>query len=161
MESSESSSEPRGFLVPVDLRFINDLIGHGVFSVGYIPKGTPLWIPALVSKIASDKVSAILNNMSLDKANEYLRQGFVLASDLQHFCVNLNDLGRFVNHSSDPNCGYADFSTVADASVALRDIQAEEEITCDYSGLGSPSWYKELCRKYNVIPTDEVVALHI
>jgi SET domain-containing protein len=155
----QSTPEPRGFLVPVELRFINEKIGHGVFSLGFIPKGTPLWIPALVSKISCDDLPEILNNMTPDTANEYLRQGFVLASDLQHLCVNINDLGRFVNHSNDANCGYAEFTTVADASVALRDIKADEEITCNYSGLGSPLWYKELCRIYNVTPTDEVVLL--
>lgn len=46
-------------------------------------------------------------------------------------CVNQNDEGRFVNHSSQPNCGYA---SVDEPSVALRDIVAGEELTCDYSG---------------------------
>ena len=31
-------------------------------------------------------------------------------------------------------------------------------MTCDYAGLGSPEWYIDLCKEYNVIPTNEVAA---
>ena len=89
----------------------------------------------------------------------YLRQGFVLASDLNNLCVNTNDLGRYTNHSSNPNSGFAEFTSSTDASVALKDISVGEEITCDYSGLGSPQWYKDLCAQYGVLSTDAVAKL--
>ena len=146
-------------MVPVELRFIDETIGHGVFSLEDVVKGTPLWSPSLVEKFTRDQVARKLIEMSPDAAHEYLRQSFVLATDPDHLCVNANDLGRYTNHSSTPNCGYADFTSQSDISVALRDIAAGEEITCDYSGLGSPPWYKELCAQYNVLPTDEVAKL--
>lgn len=150
----------RGFLVPVELRFIDDKIGHGVFSLGPILRGTEIWKPNLVVKVSLEDLKTILKDMTCEKANEYLRQGFVLSSDLDHLCVNVDDLGRFTNHSSDPNMGYADFTeSQTEASVALRDIAAGEELTCNYSGLGSPQWYKDLCVLYNVTPTDEVAMM--
>jgi len=149
-----------GFLIPVELLHIDDKIGHGVFSLEAVSKDTELWLPNLVEKIAADKLKDILQGLSPEKANEYLRQGFILASDLDHFCVNVDDLGRFTNHSSDPNMGYAQFTSgQTETSIALRDILAGEELTCDYSGLGSPQWYKDLCALYNVLPTDEVAKM--
>lgn len=144
------------FVVPVTLKFINKEIGHGVFAVERIQQGTACWKPVLVKKYSPDEVKITLSEMTPERAHEYLRQAFVLPGDLDHLCVNVDDLGRFVNHSSNPNSGYADFSTDEDASVALRDIEAGEEITVDYGGLGSPDWYKQLCNEYGVLPTDEV-----
>lgn len=147
----------RGFLVPVEVRFVSDTVGHGVFSLESVKKGTEMWIPNLVEKIPSDEVATRLEPMSKEEANIFLRQGFVLATDLDSLCVNVTDMGRFTSHSSNPNMGCASGS---DISVALRDIQAGEELTCDYRGLGSPPWYKELCLEYDVTPTDEVARLY-
>ena len=150
----------RGFLVPVELRFIDENIGHGVFCLNAIGKGQNVWIPNMVKKIHFDELSSKLECMTAANANEFLRQGFVLANDLDHLCVNVDDLGRYTNHSAKPNVGYADFSSSqSEISIALRDITAGEELTCDYSGLGSPLWYKILCSKYNVLSTDVVAKL--
>eukprot|EP00697_Spironema_sp_BW2_P011592 gnl/Spiro4/27337_TR13611_c0_g1_i1.p1 gnl/Spiro4/27337_TR13611_c0_g1~~gnl/Spiro4/27337_TR13611_c0_g1_i1.p1 ORF type:complete len:177 (-),score=45.82 gnl/Spiro4/27337_TR13611_c0_g1_i1:86-595(-) len=160
-----------GYLVPHEVRFVNGSIGHGVFATEFIPKGTPLWVPTKVVKFTHEQVAETLRGLSASAAHEYLRQAFVLASDLEHLCVNVDDTGRFTNHSSTPNCGFADFESdvvgaVVDGvgvdvrvSVALRDIAVGEEITVDYAGLGSPQWYKDLCALYGVLPTDEVARL--
>ncbi len=152
-------SEKKSFLIGVELKFISEAIGHGLFATENVLKGTPAWIPSLVEKIPCHELTEKLSVMTPLDAHEYLRQGFVLASDLDHLCVNTNDLGRFTNHSSNPNMGFAEFSASTDASVALRDIAVGEEITCNYNGLGSPQWYKDLCIKYGVISTDEVAKL--
>lgn len=39
------------------------------------------------------------------------------------------DNGRFMNHSDTPNTDFSDFA----GAVALRDIAAGEELTCNYS----------------------------
>eukprot|EP01034_Spumella_vulgaris_P023184 gene23184-29379_t len=53
--------------------------------------------------------------------------------------------------------GYADFTPdEAERSIALKDISIGDELTCDYNGLGSPQWYKQLCVEYNVLATDEL-----
>eukprot|EP01036_Dinobryon_divergens_P028220 gene28222-37132_t len=89
-----------------------------------------------------------------EQAAIWLRQAFVLENEPEYLCVNVDDDGRFVNHSSDPNTGFA---SVDRPSVALRDIAAGDELTCDYSGLGSPQWYRDLCSSYGALSTDEVV----
>lgn len=45
------------------------------------------------------------------------------------FIVYEVDNSRFMNHSLEPNTDYSDFA----AGVALRDIAAGEELTCDYN----------------------------
>ena len=158
---SEQTPSPQsdGFLIKVELRFIDEKIGHGVFAKEFVKEGTPIWSPVAVDKLTQNELVQRLNELDRSKANEFLRQGFVLSTDLEHFCININDLGRYQNHSKNPNCGYADSLSINNTSKALRDILAGEEITCDYSGLGSPDWYKELCLLYGVIPTDEVAKL--
>lgn len=44
------------------------------------------------------------------------------------FIVYEVDNSRFMNHSKTPNTDYSDFA----AGLALRDIEAGEELTCDY-----------------------------
>jgi len=152
----------KGFLVAVEVRYINEEIGKGVFSLEFIKKGTLLWLPNLVKKYSKEEVYLIINEMENNNNQEdeisiWLRQAFILSNDLDNLCVNISDDGRFVNHSSNPNTGYASES---EPSIALRDISINEELTCDYSGLGSPLWYKSLCKKFNVLPTDEVAKLY-
>jgi hypothetical protein len=45
------------------------------------------------------------------------------------FIVYEVDNSRFMNHSLDPNTDYSDFAR----GLALRDIAAGEELTCDYN----------------------------
>ena len=92
--------------------------------------------------------------MDREKARIWLRHSFVLMDDSGFLCVNETDNGRFVNHSSTPTSCYA---STTEPSVAFRDIEAGEEITVDYSGLGDPKWYQDLCQEFDVLTTSEVV----
>ncbi|KAK9816204.1 hypothetical protein WJX74_004365 [Apatococcus lobatus] len=40
-----------------------------------------------------------------------------------------------------------------------HDIAEGDELTCDYSGFVTPEWYKQLCKMYGVLTTQEVVEL--
>lgn len=48
---------------------------------------------------------------------------------MPEFIVYEVDNSRFMNHSANPNTDFSDFA----AGVALRDIAAGEELTCDYN----------------------------
>lgn len=78
-------------------------------------------------------------------------------SNPQALCVNPNDNGRFTNHSSTPNVGACVDNSVD--SYALRDVADGEELSCDYAGFVIPAWYQQLCTKYKVLTTEEVVHL--
>jgi hypothetical protein len=63
------------------------------------------------------------------------------------------DNGRFVNHSFNSNC----FTTAYDFEVAVRDIQAGEQLTDDYGYLNIPEPFRgidEGTRRKIVYPDD-------
>ena len=120
-----------GFKIPIEVKFINENVGFGVFTKEYVEIDTLLWTPALVTKYTPEECSSILSKMSKEDANKWLRQSYVLQNEPNFLCVNQTDEGRFVNHSSQPNCGYA---SAEKPSVSLRDILPGEELTCNYSG---------------------------
>jgi hypothetical protein len=65
-----------------------------------------------------------------------LRVGWGLYS--LHRPVHARDQGGYINHSCDPNAGLVDQRTWA----AIRDIEPDEEVTCDYGTFEtSPGWY--------------------
>lgn len=144
-------TEP-AFVVPVAVRDTAQYGGghKGVFALTNIPSGTKYWI-------WTDRIKSI-HFMELEDfiiANEvkdvqlFLRQGFVLPDKLDFFHTNPTDAGRYINHSSTPNCG---------ADGALRDILAGEEMTMDYAWHGNPDWYKVICAKYGVLTEAQVAA---
>ena len=144
-----------GFLVSVEVKFIDSVKGSGVFTKEFIAEGTLLWVPTLVKKYSREEVLLYLSGETdREQSAIWLRHAFVLESEPEYLCTNVEDEGRFVNHSSDPNTGFA---STERPSVALRDIAMGEELTCDYNGLGSPQWYRDLCSSYGVLSTDEVV----
>lgn len=144
-----------GFVVPVEVKFIDSTIGHGVFAVDPIKQGTLLWTPKCVTSHTIEEATAILNALSPMEKKVWLRQTFVLSADPLHICSNPTDPGRYMNHSFNANSGYASEEM---PSVALRDVAAGEELTCDYSGLGSPEWYQNLCNAVGCMSTADVVA---
>lgn len=116
-----SSSGAGGFLIPVDVKPCPDdpAKGHGVFALEAVAAGTAMWRPGLVRKLSRQQVAEQLAQLPADEAHVFLRQAFVTSEDPETLCVNPTDLGRFMNHSNDPNClaGYS-------GGTALRDIAA-------------------------------------
>ena len=101
--------------------------GVGVFAVENIPAGALVWElnPAFDRLIPQEDVA---------KAPVYLREfieryTYPFPDDPSKVVLEV-DNGRFMNHNpTDPN---TDFS-VPTKGVALRDIAAGEELTCNYS----------------------------
>lgn len=173
--------------MPVAVKVCADVSkGQGVFATAAVPKGTLLWKPDQVEAVPADKIASNLAAMPHDQAavsahsklwltsskrqacshrlsgclralQELLRQSFVAPSDSGALCINPSDNGRFTNHSSAPNVGACVDHSVD--SYALRDIADGEELTCHYADFVTPAWYQQLCSKYGVLTTDEVVKL--
>lgn len=143
-----------GFVVEVEVRpCADENKGHGVFALTGIAQGTLLWTPSLLTSMEHGQLKLHLEAMDFEAAHVYLRQGFVAPTAADRLQINPTDDGRFVNHSRNPNCGACE--DPAKGSMALRDIAAGEEITCDYSGFANPQWYTDLCKLYNVVSTSE------
>lgn len=142
------------FLVRVEVRECNRYgDGHfGVFALEDVPKDTKFWVwtERVVGIPGSELRAYISNEYGEDRsaARIFLRQGFVLPGK-DVFYTNPTDAGRYMNHSSDPNCG---------PDGTLRDIAAGEELTMDYSFHGNPTWYREICAEYGVETEAEVAS---
>ena len=110
----------------VELRKINDEMGYGVFATRPIPLGTITW--------ALDPLDQILDGHAAEHLEDQYdgnltRYTWVTADGYRILCW---DFGRFMNHSCEANSygpgGYQ-------FEIAVRDIAAGEELTCDYATL--------------------------
>jgi hypothetical protein len=108
-----------------ELRFISPEKGYGVVATRFIPKGTITWVqdkldrrfsPASVQKMGPAYQSIIDTYAFRNNRGEYV------------LCW---DIARFVNHSFASNC----LTTAYDFEIAIRDIEAGEELTDDYGYL--------------------------
>lgn len=108
-----------------ELKFISNEIGYGVVATEFIPAGTITW--------ALDDLDREFTPAKLKKMNPLYQ------NILETYCYRNNkgnfvlcwDYGRYVNHSFKSNC----LSTAYDFEIAIRDIQAGEELTDDYGYL--------------------------
>jgi hypothetical protein len=103
--------------------------GLGLFAAELIPAGTPVWrldpgFDSTFDRTAFESLPA--------PAREHLRHyGYLDAST---GCWVLNgDLAIFLNHAPTPNTGAPGHAGAAAQTIALRDIQPGEELTCDYA----------------------------
>jgi hypothetical protein len=117
-----------------ELRFIDDVIGHGVVATAMIPKGTIVWCQdELDQVIPADRVER-MSDPYRDVIDKYAFR------DKQGDYVLCWDNGRFVNHSFRPNC----LPTPYDLELAVRDILPGEELLDHYGALNLLSPFRAL-----------------
>lgn len=118
-----------------ELRRVDDEVGLGVYATRRIPRGTVVWVlDALDLKLEPERVAAL--------GPDYwdVVAPFVYPDRLGRLILCW-DLGRWVNHSCAPNA----LSTGWDFDLALRDIEAGEQITTDYASLNLDAAFECRC----------------
>lgn len=107
------------------LRFISPEKGYGVVATKFIPKGTITWI--------MDPLDQVFSPGRVQQLQPGIREILMTYSYRDHNgdYVLCWDNARFVNHSFHSNC----ISTAYNFELAVRDIQAGEELTDDYGYL--------------------------
>lgn len=104
------------------IQFVNAVVGHGVVATRPIPRGTITWVQDALDRTFGpaelEAFPALLRDV-LDKYCYRNRHGHYV------FCW---DHARFMNHSFDSNC----LLTPYGLEIAVRDIDAGEELTNDY-----------------------------
>ncbi|MEB3181227.1 MAG: SET domain-containing protein [Nostocaceae cyanobacterium] len=127
---------------------INDAIGYGVIATKLIPKGTIVWI--------LDNLTQRLDESFVNSLDE------VRKKELFKYCYRYRtgefafvwDLGRFLNHHSNPNC----VTTAYDFEIAARDIHPGEEVTIDYGTLNLDEPFQclreEAGVRHTILPDD-------
>lgn len=99
--------------------------GAGVFAAERIAGGARIWLlePRLDRLFPIDELDS-LPPAAQDFARRY---GYVSGDDPAKWVLEL-DNGRFMNHSAAPNTRF----DAPDGGYAIRDIEAGEELTCNY-----------------------------
>lgn len=111
-------------------------IGHGLFATQLIARGTVTWVQDALDQVITPAAVAGWPT--------------VLSRDLERYTwrstegnyVLCWDLARFVNHACNANC----LRTAGGFEIAVRDIQAGEEMTNDYADLGLHANERLECR---------------
>jgi SET domain-containing protein len=102
--------------------------GIGLFAAERIPEGTVVWrrSPDIDILLSAEQIAALH-----PAAREQIEKYTYLDPGLRTF-VLCGDDARFFNHAASPNCH--DFPDErGGTTVAARDIEPGEELTCDYA----------------------------
>lgn len=135
-----------------ELKFISNEVGYGVVATEFIPAGTITW--------ALDKLDRIFTPEEF-KAMDLIYQNIL---DVYTFRNNKGayilcwDNARFVNHSFNSNC----LTTAYDFEIAIRDIQAGEQLTDDYGYLNITHAFRAIDEgtKRKVVYPDDLLRYH-
>jgi uncharacterized protein len=112
--------------------------GIGVFAAEKIAKHTLVWefTDGIDQEISKDAVRH-MSRLTRQFLNTY---AWINGSGAYVLC---SDNGRYFNHADEPNT----YSTSLDdngKTAAARDVEAGEELTCDYNDLEPPNHHKEV-----------------
>ncbi len=102
--------------------------GMGLFAVKLIPRGTAVWKfqPGFDHDFSPEEFARLPA-----LAQRHTRH-FCFVSQLDGHVILSGDHACFINHSTNPNTGAPPSAEPPVVTVALRDIAAGEEITCNY-----------------------------
>lgn len=130
-----------------ELRYISPEVGYGVVATRHIPKGTITWVlDQLDREFTPDQLAAMA------PAYQQVLDTYAFRNNAGNY-VLCWDHARFVNHSFRSNC----LSTAYDFEIAIRDIEAGEELTDDYGYLNINAPFRgipEGSRRRIVYPDD-------
>jgi len=133
--------------------------GIGLFSKNKLVKGEPLWSysPSIDIRIEQNQIPIDLRDhfdkfSTISKFVEriLLRTGYQNITHEDILIYNYRgDNCKFMNHSEDPNIGFN-----AEIGIALKDIDENEELTCDYRTITTPEHFEFLMLQSENINTD-------
>lgn len=122
--------------------------GNGLFAVRPLPAGTPFYrhAPEFDQSFTPEAWAALP-----DPARGFVRH-FTYFDRAAGRMILSGDDARFMNHSDTPNTGVPAGASFREGepvvTVALRDIAAGEELTCDYRAFdGDIAW------KFRAVPS--------
>src|SRR4051794_2361354 len=118
-----------------ELRFVSTRVGWGVFATQFIPKGTITWVFDALDQVFVAPEPCQLPALLQRQIDIYSYQN---GYGERILCW---DHARLVNHSCHPTSLAPGF----DIEIAVRDIQAGDEITDDYGTLNLESEFECAC----------------
>jgi len=118
-----------------ELRYVNDIIGYGVFATRSIPKGTITWVRDDLDRVFTQDQVARMSDVYKQILDKY---GYL---DRHGHTILCWDNARFMNHSCATSC----LSPGYDFEVAVRDLMPGDELTDDYGTLNLESSFDCAC----------------
>ena len=119
--------------------------GMGLFAVRAVPGGTPVWR----FEAGFDHDFSPVQFAALPAIAQRHARWFCFVSKVDGHVILSGDHACFINHSPAPNTGALPGASLPVVTVALRDIAAGEEITCNYFDYDADtSW------KLGLVPVD-------
>lgn len=121
--------------------------GTGVFAAEFIPQGTRVWelTPHFDFKVSREEIERLAEPMRLQMLM------YSYTERTTGLCVVCTDNARHENHANEPNTQEIHVADSIPFSVATRDIQAGEEITCDYRTFDA-AWKEKLGSEWPDLP---------
>ncbi|MFX1378714.1 MAG: SET domain-containing protein-lysine N-methyltransferase [Promethearchaeota archaeon] len=125
----------------LEVRYISEKKGRGVFAKKYIKKDTVIDIAYVVP----------IPNKDYNKIRKTILYNYCyIWEDPEHMPAFRNaitlSISQFINHSFEPNVKYLyDYENKAIEFSAVRDISKGEEILVNYNGIvedKSPMWFE-------------------
>ena len=108
----------------------SNISGLGLFADQFIEKGTIIW--QLSEPLDLVLAKELVQNLPLLAKQTFLKHGY-FSKKLEKYILSF-DNDRFTNHSEDPNVLEGEVMVGGETvTVAVKDILAGEEITCDYA----------------------------
>lgn len=135
-----------------EIRFISEEIGYGVVATKFIPKGTVTWV--------QDELDQVLEPEEVQEMHPEIQKM------VEKFSFRNNkgklilcwDHSKYVNHSFRSNC----LSSAYDFELAIRDIEAGEQLTDDYGylNISEPFPAQDEGTERNVVYPDDLLNFH-
>ena len=118
-----------------EVKEVNARVGLGVFVTRSIRQGELVWVlDPLDRRLSMEEVASLPPALR----EEVERRCYINGGGRPVFCW---DAGRLTNHSCDPNTLALGFSF----EIARRDIEAGEQLTCDYATLNMTGSFLCVC----------------
>ncbi len=107
----------------------SDIHGIGLFAAEFIREGTVVWEShaALDIRLTEEQISGLA-----EPCREQTRK-YSYREKQTGLYVLCGDDARFFNHSAEPNCIDVYRGEGEDLTIAARDVEQGEELTCDYA----------------------------
>jgi SET domain-containing protein len=107
----------------------SDIHGIGLFAAEFIREGTVVWQshPAVDIRLTEEQIAGLA-----ESCREQIRK-YSYREKHTGLYVLCGDDARFFNHSARPNCIDVFRGEGEDLTLATRDIEEGEEMTCDYA----------------------------
>ncbi len=108
---------------------VSRIDGIGLFADQFIARDTVVWEfnPLIDLRLKEDEIA------SLSEGARQQVQKYSYRDELTGLYIFCGDDARFFNHADKPNCIDVNWGPFGGRTIAVKDIDPDEELTCNYA----------------------------